>query len=695
MESAGENLKLPLNNNNNDSQPEGPPSAPTPTGVHFAGGTAERDVEEGASPPRSGAGSFRNLRRSLSHPSHEGGNEITALSMEWTDVCFSIGNKAILKNITGVLEPGHLTAVLGPSGSGKSTLLNLLGGRQRTTGASGEMPFSGDVSAAGCKISLNQFKSQIAYVMQDDRLMATETVRECINFSAMMRRPGTSAERQALVGSMLDTLGLRKCADTIAGNALLKGISGGERKRCSVGIELITDPKLIFLDEPLSGLDSYAAYTLVQALKDLAESGVPVLCTVHQPSSEIFAMFDDVVVLHDGEVVYHGPVQSLAHHFDHWEPCPANFNPADHVMFLLQKEAEQGSQRIAEMKTYWPQSELGKALRARAEGLRHAATAVSSTSSLAGQLNNVQEGARLGFFTQLVVLVQREARGTIRNKGVLIARLGMSAFLAILYAWLFAGSADQDKKSCYGDPETFAGEVSNCQGSFQAHYGTLVSLSIATMMGASQPVLLTFPAERPVFLREYTARQYGVVPYFLSKSLVELPVVLASQVVMYLISFWIMGLQGNFAFLILIAWALGITSSSLCLIIGCGVAAGEKAIQFGPLALVPQMLFSGLFLPVSKIPDSLQWVKYLCPLKYAINLATLVEFQSVKDAFDECQKAPCPNEYAGLKFRMNAIKTQGVDWDDLVPDMAILAGLYVGFRVIACILLWRKGRYVF
>merc|ERR1719352_1370854 len=131
--------------------------------------------------------------------------------------------------------------------------------------------------------------------------MATETPRECLQFSAYLRLPHsvTQEERNKYVEELLTSLQLKKCADTLVGNALIKGISGGERKRTSVGVELITDPKLLFLDEPLSGLDSYAAYTLVVALSELAKAGVPVLCTVHQPSSEIFDMFADCCFVHD------------------------------------------------------------------------------------------------------------------------------------------------------------------------------------------------------------------------------------------------------------------------------------------------------------------------------------------------------------------------------------------------------------
>ncbi|CAK0904346.1 unnamed protein product [Prorocentrum cordatum] len=611
------------------------------------------------------ANSFGKLLRQASRGSE--GERRKGLSMEWRGLSFSVGDKQILKDVTGVLFPGRLTAVLGPSGSGKSTLLNVLAGRQRTTGPTGSAPMTGEVSVGGTAIDVADFKSSIAYVMQDDR--------------------------SELVGTMLSTLGLNKCADTIVGSALLKGISGGERKRTSVGVELITDPKMFFLDEPLSGLDSFAAYTLVQALKDLALAGVPVLCTVHQPSSEIFAMFDDVIILHDGEVVYHGPVAEFAPHFSRWGKCPANFNPADHVMFLIQKDPDENSTRLREMKDAWLSSDLHGSLCSRIDALRSGGSTPTSALRAAAPRG-------LPLWRQLAVLTSREFRGTVRNKGILGARFGMSIFLALLYAWLFAGSARNGD-----DPNVLSSCVPShfsppaCASDFQAHYGTLVSLSISSMMGSAQPILLSFPSERPVFLREYASQQYSVLPYFVAKTLVEMPVVFISNLMTYLFSYWIMGLQGNFLELTVIGWALGITSSSLALVIGCGVASGEKAIQLAPLALIPQMLFSGLFLPVSKIPTSLQWVKYLCPLKYAINLATMAEFHYIKESMDDCEihhpQQVCRGLYPGNYLRQDLIENQGVQWSDWVLDVAILTGLFVTFRTISLILLWRKGKYVF
>ncbi|CAK9027630.1 unnamed protein product [Durusdinium trenchii] len=633
---------------------------------------------------------LRDHTRQLSDEAHE------ERSMEWSGLSFTIGQHKILSNISGMIEPGRLTGVFGPSGSGKTTLLNILAGRQNTKASN--MSLTGQITTNGVVVDPVSFRGNIAYVMQDDALLPYETPREYFHFSASMRlSQGISrTQREEFVNNLLSTLSLQRCANTIVGSELVKGLSGGERKRTSVGIELITNPKMLFLDEPLSGLDSYAAYTLVVALKDLAKANVPVLCTVHQPSSEIFAMFDDVIMLHAGEITFHGPANQISAFFDDMGfPCPGNFNPADHVMFLMQKES---TEKLREIKDSWLQSEISVKMQAKIDALQGRN---QSTGERAAGPRQGSAGRNTGFCKQLGMLLAREVRGTFRNKGILYARFGMSLFLAALYGWLFSGSAasgdkvNSPEKNCLADNFSAGG----CTGDFQAHFGTLVSLSIMAMMGAAQPVVLQFPQERPVFLREYAAHQYGVVPYFISKTLVEMPVVLMSSLLTFAVTYFWMGLHGGFVLLVLVSWLLGIASSSLALLVGCGVASAQKAIQLAPLTLIPQMLFSGLFVPVAKIPLSLRWARYLCPLKYAINLMTIVEFQYVKDITQDCEKRSseieCMQEHPGDYLRLQLVNTQSVLWDDWTQYLGALVGLFLLFRLIAMILLWRKGKYVF
>ena len=223
---------------------------------------------------------------------------------------------------------------MGPSGAGKTSLLNILAGR---ASSHGKIHIEADVRLNNYAVDPTRLevRKQIAFVAQDDSLQVTATPREAIRFSARLRLPRstTSEDLDQLTERMLEELGLTKCADTIVGGELIKGISGGERKRTSVGVELVTKPALVFLDEPTSGLDSYSAVQLCQVLKKVANAGSSVLFTIHQPASEIFNSFDHLILMNKGRVMYQGSVNSVPSYFaDRGHGAPKNYNPADWIM---------------------------------------------------------------------------------------------------------------------------------------------------------------------------------------------------------------------------------------------------------------------------------------------------------------------------------------------------------------------------
>jgi ABC-type multidrug transport system ATPase subunit len=226
---------------------------------------------------------------------------VVGRALVWSDVGFSVGDKQILQSCTGQCRPGTLTAIVGPSGAGKTTLLNVLAGRLPAT--------HGGVTLGSTDISRSDCAREIAYVTQEDSLFAHTTPREAMAFSARLRLPRHMADAEKLLRAekMVELLGLQSCADTYVGSEMHRGISGGEKKRTSIGVELVTNPMLLLLDEPTSGLDSFAAVTVVRSLKALAQSGCGVLCTIHQPSSEVFALFDHVLLMGAGTQMYNGP----------------------------------------------------------------------------------------------------------------------------------------------------------------------------------------------------------------------------------------------------------------------------------------------------------------------------------------------------------------------------------------------------
>lgn len=148
-----------------------------------------------------------------------------------------------------------------------------------------------------------------AYVTQENVLLGTLTVRETITYSAHLRLPTTMSKEEvaAVVETTIEEMGLQECADRAIGNWHLRGISGGEKKRLSIALEILTQPRLLFLDEPTSGLDSASAFFVIQTLRQMACDGdKTIISSIHQPSSEVFALFDDLYLLSSGETVYFG-----------------------------------------------------------------------------------------------------------------------------------------------------------------------------------------------------------------------------------------------------------------------------------------------------------------------------------------------------------------------------------------------------
>ena len=266
--------------------------------------------------------------------------------------------KVILDGVSGIAEPGEILTVMGPSGGGKTSLLNVLSRRLRLT--EGKILLNGQklpkfdplvpftcldnlpfFDSFLCSLSRN-FNKLSAYVMQDDKLFAVLTPRELFQFSANLRLPRstTAVQKKHMVEMVIRKLKMEGAANTHVGDGLMRGLSGGERKRTSIGYELITNPSLLFLDEPTSGLDSFTALNLVTILKELASEGHTILCTIHQPSSDIFRLFDKLILLVQGRLAYTGPAQQAISFFaDLAFQCPTYTNPGDFFLKVLQNES--------------------------------------------------------------------------------------------------------------------------------------------------------------------------------------------------------------------------------------------------------------------------------------------------------------------------------------------------------------------
>ncbi|XP_066372247.1 ABC transporter G family member 26-like isoform X2 [Miscanthus floridulus] len=237
--------------------------------------------------------------------------------------------KHILKGIAGSVDPGEILALMGPSGSGKTTLLKILGGRL-DGGIKGQITYN-DTPYSPC------LKRRIGFVTQDDVLFPQLTVEETLVFAAFLRLPACMSKQQKRdrVDAIITELNLERCRHTKIGGAFVRGVSGGERKRTSIGNEILVDPTLLLLDEPTSGLDSTSASKLILVLQRLAKTRRTIITTIHQPSSRMFYMFDKLLLISDGHAIYHGKARDCMHHFSSLGFVPEiPMNPAEFLLDL-------------------------------------------------------------------------------------------------------------------------------------------------------------------------------------------------------------------------------------------------------------------------------------------------------------------------------------------------------------------------
>eukprot|EP00595_Chromulina_sp_UTEXLB2642_P001674 CAMPEP_0196765552 /NCGR_PEP_ID=MMETSP1095-20130614/9544_1 /TAXON_ID=96789 ORGANISM="Chromulina nebulosa, Strain UTEXLB2642" /NCGR_SAMPLE_ID=MMETSP1095 /ASSEMBLY_ACC=CAM_ASM_000446 /LENGTH=351 /DNA_ID=CAMNT_0042123797 /DNA_START=17 /DNA_END=1069 /DNA_ORIENTATION=+ len=265
------------------------------------------------------------------------------VSLSWRNLIVATkSNKAkvqkqLLNNLSGNIT-GGFWSIMGSSGSGKTTFLSALALRLDTF----RMHMSGDVLLNGKPYGKYELKSMSGYVMQDDLVHSQLTIGETLSYTARLRLPnGTTAqERSARIDDVLDLMHIAYARDVIVGDSRFKGISGGERKRLCIAIELLTKPKLLFLDEPTSGLDSTTALIVCKILKDLSNRGeCTVVTTVHQPQTKIFNLFDNLILMRKGDIVYQGSASKAVDYFEKLGyPFPEHTNPADHLIDVISEQ---------------------------------------------------------------------------------------------------------------------------------------------------------------------------------------------------------------------------------------------------------------------------------------------------------------------------------------------------------------------
>ena len=539
---------------------------------------------------------------------------------------------------------------MGPSGSGKTTLLNIIAGRAGKHSIKGA-ELTGEISLDGRIIDPIKERNEFAYVMSDDSLFSTLTPRESLTFQARLRLPHlTDAERTSKVNRLLKALKLDNCADTLMGDERIKGVSSGERKRTAVGTELVHDPALVLLDEPTSGLDSYTAFELVENLRSITNQGRSVITTIHQPRSEIFDLFHDVVFLWLGAIIYQGPAKGVRDYFAAaGHVCPEKHNPADYVMHLIQTLPEDELNRLVALRdTDAIKVTIGESRRVAAE---------------IPPVPPVVHRAPTGVQTR--VLLSREIKNTFRNKQVMGMRVAAALFMSALFGGIFW---QVGKASTLRTPTFSMTQVTS-------YVGAVTFVAISNMFSNVQPILLSFPKEKPIFIREYSSGAYSATIYYICKSIVELPILAVQSGLSLLVVYFMIGFSGSFPLIWLGIFLIGLASASLAIMFTTRVSQIKTAMELAPLVFVPQIFFSGVFVRIELIPAVLRWIQYIVPLKYGVNIVYLGELNN--DEF----------RWKDRIFTENNVDTNGLWW-----YIVVLLGLILLFRLIGLWSLVQKAR---
>ncbi|XP_024115555.1 broad substrate specificity ATP-binding cassette transporter ABCG2b [Oryzias melastigma] len=515
--------------------------------------------------------------------------------------------KHILKDVSGIMRPG-MNAIMGATGSGKTSLLDVIAGRKDPAGLR-----QGQVLVDG-KVVTSELRLSSAYVVQDDILMGTLSVKENLLFSANLRlnpKHHSNTEKNNRVNAIINDLGLTDCADTKIGTEFLRGVSGGERKRCSIGMELITSPSLLFLDEPTTGLDSNTANCIIGLLHKLARRGKTVIFSIHQPRYSIFKQFDHLTLMHKGEVVYAGAADRALDYFTNLGyQIEAFNNPADFFMDITNgettstEELQTGEKSLKPLSEKYRQSQLYKNMK---EELDH----INKSTENNG-INKEKVGYATSFLYQMRVVCGRTVRNIIRNPQTSYAQLALQVFFAILVGLIY-----------YQMPMTLPEALQNRSGAF--------FFLIINMVFGNLSAVELFINERAIFIHENSSGYYRTSVYFLSKIFADLlPNRIIPILVFSAIAYYMMGLKPAFVNFICFALIMSLVSLAGCglaFLVSASVSTFAMANVLIALPFVFMMVFGGYLVNLNAMLDWLSWLKWISIFRYGLNAAFINEMK--------------------------------------------------------------------
>ncbi|XP_035783615.1 protein scarlet-like [Anopheles albimanus] len=635
--------------------------------------------------PTRGTRFYQSSLRSYNHwsPSEQGA------TLVWRDLCVyatagtgpaagqpgSTGQppiKRIINNVSGAVTPGSLIALMGSSGAGKSTLMAALAYRTPPgTVVQGEILINGN--------PIGPYMYRLSgFVHQDDLFVGTLTVSEHLHFMAKLKlgRRGTATGQPVgqLVRELLERTGLARCARTRIGEVGEgKMLSGGEKKRLAFATELLSEPALLFCDEPTTGLDSYNAQALVATLQQLARRGTAIICTIHQPSSQLFSMFDQVMLLAEGRVAFAGKPNEALHFFaQHGYDCPANYNPAEFLISTLatspglERASQRSTHRLCDLYAV-----------SEAAGQRDVLINLEVHMAETGEflLTDEQHLATTSPWPYATFwLTYRTLLTVVRNPTVQYLRFCQKIAIGVMAGLCFAGAAE---------PTT--------QPGVQAIQGALFILISENTFSPMYSVLSVFPETFPLFMRETKSGLYRASQYYVANVVAMLPGLILEPVAFVVVAYWLAGLRASlyaYAMTALVA-TLVMNVSTAC---GCFFSAAFNSMPLAMAYLVPfdyiLMITSGVFIHLATLPVAIRWLPYLSWMMYANEAMSIVQWDGISNITCPAGdgKLPC------LRSGREVLEHYSFDEAHLWGNVCAMLLLYLGFHLLGYLFLWRKTK---